>query len=184
MPSLRSHNLLALSRATGQQVKTAPAAKPRGYKRKPKPNIDRDIDRGGTSMLTVTVEMQLEPSVNETAAPTDDLPPEDASALDAETSTPTDDSPPKSSDDPIPQTASASHVEISESTVDAESSSPTDPSALEFVSAPGAETSVPTDDLPPEDVPAPDAETSNMPQIFRLPETGRRDASRLGTWCY
>ena len=134
MPSLRSQALL--TRATRQQVKTAPAAKPKGYEGKPKPKTrgkktNCDIENG-TSMVNAPI---LNTINNGTAVPTEE---------------------------PLTKPASASHVEISEPTHDAETSSPTGGSPLESVSAPDAKTLAPTNDSPPEAVSTPDDETSAL----------------------
>ena len=120
MPSLRSQALL--TRATRKQVKTAPAAKPKGYEGKPKSKArgkktNCDIE-DGTSLVTAPI---LNTVINGTAVPTEES---------------------------LTKPASASHVEISEPTDDADTSSPTGGSPLASVSAPDAETLAPTNDHP------------------------------------
>ena len=95
MPSLRSQALL--TRATRKQVKTAPAAKPKGYEGKPKSKARGkktkcDIE-DGTSLVTAPI---LNTVINGTAVPTEES---------------------------LTKPASASHVEISEPTDDADTSS-------------------------------------------------------------
>ena len=94
MPNLRSQALL--TRATRQQVKTAPASKSKGFEGKPKPKTrgkktSCDIE-DGTSLVTAPI---LNTVINGTAVPTEE---------------------------PLTKPASASRVELSEPTNDAETS--------------------------------------------------------------